>query len=62
MMSTGRERPFPTKTLLLVTDAWRPQVNGLVTALEKMKEFLERDGIEVIADIAECHRPDIPVC
>jgi len=34
--------------LLLVTDAWHPQVNGVVTALEKMKESLERDGFEVV--------------
>ena len=50
MVSTrrGRERTVSTKKLLLVTDAWAPQVNGLVTALEKMKESLERDGIEVV--------------
>ncbi|MFM9849700.1 MAG: glycosyltransferase family 4 protein [Hyphomicrobiaceae bacterium] len=34
--------------LLLVTDAWHPQVNGVVTALKKMKETLERDGFEVV--------------
>jgi glycosyltransferase involved in cell wall biosynthesis len=34
--------------LFLVTDTWRPQVNGVVTALEKMKESLEGDGFEVV--------------
>lgn len=34
--------------LLLVTDAWRPQINGVVTALAKMKDHLERDGFEVV--------------
>ena len=34
--------------LLLVTDAWHPQVNGVVTALEKMKETLQQDGFEVV--------------
>ena len=34
--------------LLLVTDAWRPQINGVVTALVKMKDHLERDGFEVV--------------
>ena len=33
--------------LLLVTDGWHPQINGLVTALDKMKDSLERDGFEV---------------
>ena len=33
--------------LLLVTDAWHPQVNGVGTALEKMQEALTRDGCEV---------------
>jgi glycosyltransferase involved in cell wall biosynthesis len=36
------------KKLLLVTDTWRPQVNGVVTALAKIKEHLERDGWEVV--------------
>ena len=36
------------KKLLLVTDAWHPQVNGVVVALEKMKELLEKSGFTVI--------------
>ncbi|MFZ1105659.1 MAG: glycosyltransferase family 1 protein [Hyphomicrobiaceae bacterium] len=34
--------------LHLVTDAWRPQVSGVVTALGKIIEYLERDGWEVV--------------
>ena len=36
------------KKLLLVTDAWYPQVNGVVRALEKMRELLEKRGFTVI--------------
>ena len=35
------------KTLLLVTDAWHPQINGVVVALQKMKEILECRGFIV---------------
>jgi glycosyltransferase involved in cell wall biosynthesis len=34
--------------LLFITDAWRPQVNGVVTALEHMKRELEKRGFQVI--------------
>jgi glycosyltransferase involved in cell wall biosynthesis len=34
--------------LHLVTDAWHPQVNGVVTALGKIKACLQRDGWEVV--------------
>jgi glycosyltransferase involved in cell wall biosynthesis len=34
--------------LHLVTDAWHPQVSGVVTALEKTKQHLERAGCEVV--------------
>jgi glycosyltransferase involved in cell wall biosynthesis len=36
------------KKLVLVTDTWHPQVNGVVTVLAKLKEHLERDGWEVV--------------
>jgi glycosyltransferase involved in cell wall biosynthesis len=36
------------KKLLLVTDTWHPQVNGVVTALAKIKEHLERDSWDVV--------------
>jgi len=35
----------PTRgKLLLITDAWRPQVNGVVTAFEQIKRELEKRG------------------
>ncbi|MFZ1105231.1 MAG: glycosyltransferase [Hyphomicrobiaceae bacterium] len=34
--------------LHLVTDAWHPQVSGVVTALGQIKQRLERDGWEVV--------------
>ena len=34
--------------LYLVTDTWHPEVNGVVTALGKIKERLECDGWEVV--------------
>lgn len=43
-----RKQRVSMMKLLLVTDAWPPQVNGVVTALAKMKEHLERDGFEVV--------------
>ncbi len=33
--------------ILIVTDAWYPQVNGVVTVFSKMKELLEKDGHQV---------------
>ncbi len=33
--------------ILIVTDAWRPQKNGVVIAVEKMKELLEKKGYGV---------------
>ena len=36
------------KKLLLVTDAWHPQVNGVVVALDRMKQLLEKRGFTVI--------------
>lgn len=35
------------KKLLLVTDAWRPQINGVVTSLEKLSEELAGWGVHV---------------
>lgn len=37
----------PKKKILIVTDAWRPQVNGVVFALGSIKEELEKKGYEV---------------
>ncbi len=36
------------KTLLLVTDAWRPQTNGVVAAYEKMCEGMRQRGYKVV--------------
>jgi glycosyltransferase involved in cell wall biosynthesis len=33
--------------ILIVTDAWRPQVNGVVRTLEKLGEALQERGVEV---------------
>jgi glycosyltransferase involved in cell wall biosynthesis len=36
------------KKLLIVTDAWRPQVNGVVRVIEEQTPFLVRQGWEVV--------------
>ena len=41
--------------LLIVTDAWFPQVNGVVRTLSAVREQLERDGHEVRALTPEGH-------
>jgi glycosyltransferase involved in cell wall biosynthesis len=33
--------------LLIVTDAWHPQVNGVVVTLTRIKQILEADGLQV---------------
>ena len=35
------------KRILMVTDAWRPQVNGVVHTLERLAETLTTFGVEV---------------
>ena len=35
------------KHILMVTDAWRPQVNGVVHTLERLTEMLKTFGVEV---------------
>jgi len=35
------------KKLLIVTDAWRPQINGVVRSLERLAEELERQDMRV---------------
>ncbi|QQG37976.1 MAG: glycosyltransferase family 1 protein [Candidatus Kaiserbacteria bacterium] len=37
----------PGSRLLLVTDTWHPQINGVVTVLEHLKEEIERTGVHV---------------
>jgi glycosyltransferase involved in cell wall biosynthesis len=45
-MTVGPGSPFPRR-ILLVTDAWRPQTNGVVRALEATARNLEAMGHEV---------------
>lgn len=37
----------PKRRIALVTDAWRPQINGVVSCYEKMCELLQKRGYEV---------------
>lgn len=44
--------PLPTKSkglrICIVTDAWQPQVNGVVRTLESLRQELRRDGHKVL--------------
>lgn len=35
---------------MIITDAWKPQINGVVTTLDKVMERLEREGVRM-----QCH-------
>src|SRR5215813_5719204 len=48
-------RPFPQK-LALVTDAWKPQTNGVVNTLVKLIKSLEAKGTEVLVISPDAHR------
>jgi glycosyltransferase involved in cell wall biosynthesis len=37
----------PKKRLLIVSDAWHPQINGVVVSFAKIKQLLEADGFLV---------------
>ena len=39
--------PTRPRSLLIVTDAWYPQVNGVVRSIEKVAEQLRAEGVEV---------------
>lgn len=39
--------PVPFKKLVIVTDAWHPQVNGVVRTLGNTKGGLEAMGLQV---------------
>jgi len=43
------------KKLALVTDAWKPQTNGVVHTLLKLIKYLESDGIEVLVVAPDGH-------
>ena len=48
-------RPFPQR-LALVTDAWKPQTNGVVNTLVKLIKNLEAKGTEVLIVSPDAHR------
>jgi glycosyltransferase involved in cell wall biosynthesis len=44
------------RRLALVTDAWRPQTNGVVNTLVRLVDFLESQGTEVLVVAPDAHR------
>jgi glycosyltransferase involved in cell wall biosynthesis len=36
------------KRIVIITDAWEPQVNGVVTTLKKMVEFAKKNGYDIV--------------
>ncbi|HLF11950.1 MAG TPA: glycosyltransferase, partial [Gammaproteobacteria bacterium] len=42
--------------IAIVTDAWRPQVNGVVTTLTRTQEALQRFGHQVLVFGPDQHR------
>ena len=36
------------RRLCLVTDAWKPQTNGVVNTLVRLVDYLESQGVEVL--------------
>src|SRR6266550_3347469 len=44
------------KRLALVTDAWRPQTNGVVNTLVRLVAHLESNGTEVMVVAPDGHR------
>jgi glycosyltransferase involved in cell wall biosynthesis len=54
----ARPAPQPRwlKRLALVTDAWRPQTNGVVHTLTRLTKYLESVGIEVLVVSHDAHR------
>ncbi|HET9010659.1 MAG TPA: glycosyltransferase, partial [Gemmatimonadaceae bacterium] len=44
------------KRLVLVTDAWRPQTNGVVNTLVRLVAHLESKGTEVLVVAPDAHR------
>ncbi|HHS83264.1 MAG TPA: hypothetical protein ENJ68_07070 [Devosia sp.] len=43
---TGRQRHI-MKRILIVTDAWYPQINGVVRSLDRLAHVLRAQGLEV---------------
>jgi glycosyltransferase involved in cell wall biosynthesis len=46
----------PLLRLALVTDAWRPQTNGVVNTLVRLVDYLESQGTEVLVISPDAHR------
>ena len=36
------------KKIVIITDTWQPQINGVVTALEKTVDYLKKNNFEVV--------------
>ena len=49
-------RTSSLKRLALVTDAWRPQTNGVVNTLVRLVKHLESSGTEVLVIAPDAHR------
>src|SRR6218665_2349747 len=51
---TAPDSPLSTRpgdrppTVLVVTDAWRPQLNGVVHTLEELARSMAEEGVEVV--------------
>ena len=50
------EPETPLRRLVLVTDAWKPQTNGVVNTLVRLVDHLESQGIEVLVIAPDSHR------
>jgi len=49
-------REAPLRRLALVTDAWKPQTNGVVNTLVRLVSYLESHGTEVLVIAPDGHR------
>jgi glycosyltransferase involved in cell wall biosynthesis len=49
-------RGFVPRRLALVTDAWRPQTNGVVNTLVRLVDTLRADGVQVLVVAPDAHR------
>src|SRR5436305_14863629 len=43
------------RRLALVTDAWKPQTNGVVNTLVRLTKHLELEGVEVLVIAPDAH-------
>ena len=49
-------REIPLRRLALVTDAWRPQTNGVVNTLVRLVDHLRAQGVQVLVVAPDTHR------